>query len=386
MLKAANRLSSIEPFRVMALLARANELAEAGHDVIHLEVGEPDFETPRPIVTAGQRALESGYTRYTDARGIPALREKISAHYATRHNLQIASDRIFVTAGASGGLLLLTSLLVNAGNNLLMTDPGYPCNRHFLTAIGAEGKLVPVSEETGYQLTPDLVNSYWDDQTAGILLASPANPTGAVLSSEELISLTEAVNEHNGLTIVDEIYHGLTYDNESAASVLSIDDNAFVVNSFSKYFGMTGWRLGWVVVPASLSTDLEKLAQNLFICPATLSQHAALAAFDSDSIEIMESQRLEFEARRNYLLPALRNLGFKIPHSPAGAFYIYAGLPDGFDDSELFCHNLLENYHVAVTPGTDFGMSKADSSVRFSYAVSLEKLQEAVRRIEQMLS
>ena len=385
-MNVAHRLESIQPFRVMALLARANELAQEGHDVIHMEVGEPDFPTPDPIVAAGHAALREGRGRYTDARGTPELRNRIAEHYASVFGVEIAPSRIFVTAGASGGLLLLTSLLVNPGENLLMTDPGYPCNRHFLTNIGAEGRLVPVDETTDYQLNAEIVAKHWDSSTRGVLIASPANPTGSILDASLLSALDKLVVSRDGALIVDEIYQGLVYGDQEPTTVLSVSDSAFVINSFSKYFGMTGWRLGWVVIPESCSAALEKLAQNLFICPSALSQHAALAAFEPASIGIMEAQRRELEARRDYLVPALKALGFVVPTEPVGAFYVYAGLPQGYNNSEAFCEMLLEKYHVAITPGTDFGFHHADQRVRFSYAVSIDRLEEAVNRIGKMLS
>lgn len=369
----------------MELLARANELEADGRDVIHLEVGEPDFDTPAPIVEAGIQALKDGSTRYTDARGTPALRQAIADHYRLQDGIEISADRIFVTAGGSGGLLLLSALLLDPGDTLLMSDPGYPCNRHFMTAFNADAILVPVSPEDNYQLTPQSIDRYWASSTRGALVASPANPTGSVLSVANFRDLADAVSSRGGFLIVDEIYQGLVYENHLSGSVLSRVPDAIVVNSFSKYFGMTGWRLGWVVVPEALIPGLLKLAQNLFICPSTIAQEAALAAFNPESIRIMEKQKAAFVERRNFLVPALRDLGFSIPQMPAGAFYVYAGLPEGSQDAETFCHQLLEEHFVAVTPGTDFGFHEADRFVRMSYARDISRLQEAVRRISVML-
>lgn len=369
----------------MELLARANQLEASGKDVIHLEVGEPDFETPAPIVQAGSRALSAGATRYTDARGLLPLREKISAFYDQSMQLKVEPERVFITAGASGGLLLLSSLLLNPGDNLLMTDPGYPCNRHFLSVVGAEGRLVPVTVNDNYQLNRSLINERWNDHTKGVLVASPSNPTGSVLDKAAYEEVASIVGQKGGLLISDEIYQGLVYDNHAATSALGVSSDAFVVNSFSKYFGMTGWRLGWVVVPPAFGPDLEKLAQNLFICPSSIAQTAALEAFSAESFEIMEQQRAAFETRRNFLVPALQALGFDIAQVPAGAFYIYAGLPPGVDDAELFCTRLLEEQYVAITPGTDFGAFRADQHVRISYARDIDRLREAVERIERVL-
>ena len=370
----------------MELLARANELASLGHNVIHLEVGEPDFDTPAPILAAGVRAILEGKTKYTDARGTPELRQAISSFYKISLGIEVKTERIFVTAGASGGLLMLSALLLNPGENLLMPDPGYPCNRHFLSSFNAEGLLVPVDADQNYQLTPSLIEQYWTKTTRGILVASPANPTGSILSQASIMGLGEAVRKKDGIMIVDEIYQGLVYENQSSGSALVHVPEAIIVNSFSKYFGMTGWRLGWVVVPEEISTDLEKLAQNLFICPSSIAQEAALSAFDPESIAIMEAQKNELAVRRNYLVPALKKLGFEIPLMPAGAFYIYAGLPEKAPNAEKFCHRLLESYYVAVTPGTDFGFHNADRAIRISYARDLSQLKEAVYRIGEMLS
>jgi len=381
----ARRLEEIEPFKVMELMARANELSALGHDVIHLEVGEPDFATPQPIVDEAKRGLSRGMTKYTDARGTPELRKAISLYYAKRFNVDIETDRIFVTAGASGGLLLLIGLLVNSGENLLLADPGYPCNRNFLSNYEAEGRLVPVSPDDNYQLTAKLVTTWWNEQTKGVLVASPSNPTGSVLSVKELHEIYASVKARDGVLLVDEIYQGVSEKQANVHTALGIGDDLFVINSFSKFFGMTGWRLGWVVVPKECSPDLEKLAQNLFICPSAIAQHAALSAFSESAMKILEQQRVEFSQRRKFLVPALRELGFKIPKDPEGAFYVYCGLPDEVEDAEDFCARLLETEFVAITPGTDFGFHQAERKVRISFARNLDQLEEAVTRIARAL-
>ena len=381
----AKKLSKISPFQVMEILARAKELEGRGHDVIHLEVGEPDFGTPTPILSAGIRAISEGRTGYTDAKGLPELRQKISDFYGMSLGVEVDHERIFVTAGASGGLLMLATLLLDPGENWLMTDPGYPCNRHFLSSLNAEGLLVPVDSSNNYQLSPRLIKEYWNKYTRGILIASPANPTGSILSQSEAKKLWDVVQSKGGVLLVDEIYHGLIYERTGAASVLAQLPEAIVINSFSKYFGMTGWRLGWVVVPAEIAKELEKLAQNLFICPSAIAQEAALNAFEPESLAIMELQKKELAARRDYLVPALKALGFEIPLMPAGAFYIYAGLPSNAPDAEEFCIRLLEEHFVAVTPGTDFGFYKSARFVRFSYVQNLLRLKTAVSRIGAML-
>ncbi len=379
------RSQAIEPFHVMALLARANELQAAGHDVIHLEIGEPDFVTAAPIIAAGQAALANGHTRYTAARGLPQLREAISGFYQQRYQLHIDPKRILITPGGSGALLLATSLLVDPGKHWLMADPGYPCNRHFLRLIEASAQLVPVGPEVRYQLTPDLIAEHWQPDSVGALVASPANPTGTVLSREELRALSQAINARNGHLVVDEIYHGLTYGID-ARSVLEVDNEAFVLNSFSKYFGMTGWRLGWLVAPEAAVSELEKLAQNLYISAPSVAQYAALACFEPATIDIFEQRRHAFSQRRDFLLPALRQLGFKIAVEPEGAFYLYADISAFGGDAYAFCQHFLETEFVAFTPGLDFGHHQARQHVRFAYTQDLPRLQQAVERIARGLS
>ena len=378
------RSRAIEPFHVMALLARANELQAAGHDVIHLEIGEPDFTTAEPIVRAGQAALGAGHTRYTAARGLPQLREAIARFYADRYRLSIDPERILITPGGSGALLLATSLLVDPGKHWLLADPGYPCNRHFLRLVEGAAQLVPVGPEVRYQLTPELVERFWSADSVGALVASPANPTGTLLERDELAALSQSLKQRGGHLVVDEIYHGLTYGCE-AASVLEVDDEAFVLNSFSKYFGMTGWRLGWLVAPPAAVGELEKLAQNLYISAPSMAQHAALACFEPETLVILEQRRGEFAARRDYLLPALRELGFRIAVEPQGAFYLYADISAFGGDAFAFCRHFLETEHVAFTPGIDFGRYQADQHVRFAYTQSLPRLQQAVERIARGL-
>ncbi|AYF90087.1 pyridoxal phosphate-dependent aminotransferase [Pseudomonas sp. JS3066] len=378
------RSRAIEPFHVMALLARANELQAAGHDVIHLEIGEPDFTTAEPIIQAGQAALAAGHTRYTAARGLPQLREAIAGFYASRYRLNIDPDRILITPGGSGALLLASSLLVDPGKHWLLADPGYPCNRHFLRLVEGGAQLVPVGPETRYQLTPQLVERHWDADSVGALVASPANPTGTVLHLDDLAALSQTLRARGGHLVVDEIYHGLTYGMD-ASSVLEVDDDAFVLNSFSKYFGMTGWRLGWLVAPADAVPELEKLAQNLYISAPSMAQYAALACFEPRTLEIFEQRREEFARRRDFLLPALRELGFRIAVEPEGAFYLYADISAFGGDAYAFCRHFIETEHLAFTPGLDFGRYQAGHHVRFAYTQSLPRLDEAVQRLARGL-
>jgi len=379
--KYAERVRKIEPFRVMDIVARAAALEAEGHDVVHMEVGEPDFPTPGAIVKAGQKALTAGKTKYTTAQGLPELRECISQQYMDWYGISIDPSRIFVTTGGSAALLLVTAMLLNVDEGFLMTDPGYPCNRHFLHAFEAEPQLVPVTADDHFQLTPALIERHWKDNTRGALIASPANPTGAVIARKDLEQIANAIKERNGYLVVDEIYHGLVYGDVAQDSVLSIDPSAFVVNSFSKYFGMTGWRLGWMVVPPDAVKIAEKLSQNLFICPSSVAQYAALGAFSTDAKNEMERNKAEFKKRRDFLVPALRKLGFGVPLMPEGAFYVYAKLPAGLGSSEAFAQSLLEQHHVAITPGTDFGTYLAEDYARFSYSQDLETLRKGVERI-----
>ncbi|EMF59666.1 pyridoxal phosphate-dependent aminotransferase [Stenotrophomonas maltophilia] len=380
----SRRSHEIAPFHVMSLLARAQALEQAGHDVIHLEIGEPDFTTAEPIVRAGQAALAAGHTRYTAARGLPALRQAISGFYRSHYGLDVDPERILVTPGGSGALLLASSLLVDPGRHWLLADPGYPCNRHFLRLVEGGAQLVPVGPDTAYQLTPSLVEQHWNADSVGALVASPANPTGTVLSADELAALSKTLHARGGHLVVDEIYHGLTYGLD-APSVLQVDDSAFVLNSFSKYFGMTGWRLGWLVAPPAAVPDLEKLAQNLYISASSIAQHAALACFSAESMAIFEQRREAFRQRRDFLLPALRELGFRIEVEPQGAFYLYADVSAFTDDAQAFCAHFLETEHVAFTPGLDFGFHRANQHVRLAYTQEVPRLQEAVARIARGL-
>lgn len=380
----SRRSHEIAPFHVMSLLARAQALEQAGHDVIHLEIGEPDFTTAEPIVRAGQAALAAGHTRYTAARGLPALRQAISGFYRSHYGLDIDPERILVTPGGSGALLLASSLLVDPGRHWLLADPGYPCNRHFLRLVEGGAQLVPVGPDTAYQLTPSLVEQHWNADSVGALVASPANPTGTVLSADELAALSKTLHARGGHLVVDEIYHGLTYGLD-APSVLQVDESAFVLNSFSKYFGMTGWRLGWLVAPPAAVPDLEKLAQNLYISASSIAQHAALACFSDEAMSIFEQRREAFRQRRDFLLPALRELGFRIEVEPQGAFYLYADVSAFTDDAQAFCAHFLETEHVAFTPGLDFGFHRANQHVRLAYTQEVPRLQEAVARIARGL-
>jgi len=377
-------MAEIEPFHVMALLARARELEAQGRSIIHMEIGEPDFPTPEPVIRAGVRALESGEHFYTPTPGLPQLREAIAGYYLSRYGVGISASRILVTTGASAALMLACAALIDPGDEVLLADPGYPANRHFVRVVEGVPRAVPVDAASGYQLAPTHLERHWGPRTAAALVASPSNPTGTLISTERLAAMVEIVRGKGGTLIVDEIYHGLVYEGEYTTAAAFADD-VFVINSFSKYFNMTGWRLGWMVVPEAYAPEIDKLAQNLYLAAPTPAQHAALAAFEPETLAILEKRRQEFQARRDYLVPALRGLGFDIPVMPQGAFYIYAGCSRLTKDSLGFARELLERAGVAITPGIDFGANAPERHVRFAYANSIERLREGVSRIAAFL-
>jgi aspartate/methionine/tyrosine aminotransferase len=381
---SAPRLADIAPFHVMELLARAKELEAEGRDIIHMEVGEPDFPTPAPILAAARNFLEDGKVFYTPALGLPELREAISRFYQERYGVEVPARRIAITAGASGALTLALACLAAPGSEWLLTDPGYPCNRHFVRAFEGVPVNIPVGPASNFQPTLDDLEKHWTPQTRGALFASPANPTGTMLSATELAAIANFVRQRDGQLIIDEIYHGLTYEGD-APTALAAGDDIFVVQSFSKYFQMTGWRLGWLVIPEAFVRDVEKLAQNLFISASTPAQHAALAAFQPETIALLETRRAEFKARRDYLAPALEAIGFRITAQPQGAFYLYADCSALTDDSFSFAKRVLEESGVAITPGIDFGQHRAGNHIRFAYTNSRERLAEGVERIRQLI-
>jgi aspartate/methionine/tyrosine aminotransferase len=383
------RSQAISPFHVMDILAQAKLREQQGHDVIHMEVGEPDFDTPQPIIEAGIAALKAGHTHYTPALGLPELREAIAEWYNQRYNIKLSANRVVVTPGASGALLLVMGALAEQGSQVLLADPGYPCNRNFARFVEAQAMSIHVAASENYQLTARDIDKYWTDSTALALVASPSNPTGTLLSEDELGALSASIKAKKGQLVVDEIYHGLTYDGITAQTALAINQDAFVINSFSKYFGMTGWRLGWLVVPDVYVETMDRLAQNLFLAAPTMSQYAALAAFSPDTIDILEHRRGIFEQRRNALLPALRGSGFDIPVTPEGAFYLYANcetlLTKQYPDSMALSKFLLNEANVAITPGLDFGQNQPDLHCRFAYTRDTQRLLEAVERINTVL-
>jgi aspartate/methionine/tyrosine aminotransferase len=383
-LPRAARLDEIEPFHVMELLKMAAALEQTGRSVIHMGIGEPDFPAAPPVLQAAATAIAAGALPYTHAVGLPALREAISVHYRQRFGLEVAAERIVVTAGASGALLLACAALVGRDDEVLMPDPSYPCNRHFVTAFEGRARLIPSGPAQRFQLSASMVREHWRSSTKGVLLASPSNPTGTSIASQELRDIAAFVRVQGGFTLVDEIYQGLSYD-APPFSALSLGEDIIVINSFSKYFSMTGWRLGWLVVPPAMISAVEKLAQNFFICASTLAQHAALACFTPEATEIFEQRKSEFRRRRDYLVPQLLRLGFEIPVLPDGAFYVYADCSRFSDDADAFTRQILQETGVVMTPGLDFGTQDVRRYLRVSYATSLQNLQEAVRRLEVYL-
>lgn len=383
--RLAARTTDISPFRVVEVMERAWMLERSGRSVIRLCVGEPDFGTPPSVVDAAKRSLDAGAVHYTSSLGLPPLRDAISAYYADRFGLDVPARRIVITSGASGALLLALAATVDRDDEILLADPGYPCNRHFVRTFEGRSAPVPVGPETAYQLTADLVDRNWTDATRGVLAASPANPTGTTIPAGELASIVAAAQARGGVAYVDEIYGELVFDTP-ASTVLSATDDVFVVNSCSKSFGMTGWRVGWLVCPDWAHDAVEALAQNLYIAPPTPSQWAARAAFTPEVWEIVADRRAQFRARRDLLVDGLTTLGFHIPVLPAGAFYVYADCSDLADDSSELVSRLLEEAGVAITPGNDFGNHRAGAHVRFSTTRPLDQLTEALERMARVLS
>ena len=406
-MRIATRAQRIEPFYVMevakAASTMAQNLADSTSPMIFLNIGEPDFTAPPLVQAAAARAIAQGCTQYTQATGLPALRESLSDWYRSRFNADVSPSRIIITAGASAALQLACLALIEAGDEVLMPDPSYPCNRHFVSAADGNAVLVPTTADERFQLTHDKVEAAWTAKTRGVLLASPSNPTGTSIAPEELQRIHEFVHAQGGVTMIDEIYLGLSYEENFGHSALcmpgDLGQSVISINSFSKYFNMTGWRLGWLVVPEALAPVIERMAQNLFICASTIAQHAALACFEPDSLAEYDRRRAEFKARRDYFIPELNRLGLTVPVMPDGAFYAYAdctqlaerwrlqpGKPDGTGGSWDFAFELMQRAHIAVAPGRDFGRAAPERFVRFSTASSMAHLKEAIARLEGLLA
>ncbi len=393
--RLAGRLEHIEPFYVMELAKAAQRIAESpacdpaqgGEPMVFLNIGEPDFTAASAVQAAAAAALAGGRTQYTQATGLEPLRRRIAAWYGQRFGVAVDPGRIVVTAGASAALQLVCMALFEAGDEVLMPDPSYPCNRHFVAATGATARLLPAGPGARFQLDAAGVRAAWTPATRGVLLASPGNPTGTSIDPAEMAAIAAAVAERGGVTLVDEIYLGLSYDERYSHTALGLPggDDIVSINSFSKYFGMTGWRLGWLVLPPWLVGPVERLAQNLYICPSTLAQHAALACFEPDSLAEYERRRAEFRRRRDFVVPALEALGLPVPVMPDGAFYAWFDCSRHADSSWAFCQRLMQNAHVALTPGRDFGPHAAERYVRLSFASSLPTLHTAIERLRREL-
>ena len=382
--RLSKRSSNLSPFFVMDILAQAKKMSQQGRAIFHMEVGEPDFPTAGSIIDAGIDALRQFKTHYTPALGIAELRNAIAEYYDRKFSVKIDPQRVIITPGASGALQLTIACLLDTGENMLLSDPGYPANRNIAEVLAAEAIAIPVTAESHYQLNAELVAKYWNQKTRAAIVATPSNPTGTLLPKKQLIELCQFIDQNKGKLIVDEIYQGLVYDADDYTA-LAVSDECFVINSFSKYFGMTGWRIGWMVVPENYVGAIDRIAQNIFLAPPTVSQHAALTALKKETQIELDARRDEFKRRRDFLVPALEQLGFEIAVKPQGAFYIYADCERFTDDSFSWAKQLLNEQGVAITPGIDFGTYQANKHCRFAYTQSLEILEQAVDKIASFI-
>jgi len=376
MIKFAHRLEEIQPFYVMDLLAKAKKMQQQGEDIIHLEVGEPDFPTPDLIKQAGIKAINDSELFYTPSQGLIELRNEIASYYKKTFSVIVNPNNIAITAGASAALLMVMGALLNPDDELMLCDPGYPCNLNFARFLSAKINRVNVEQSSLYQLTADKVKQNWTSATKVVLIASPSNPTGTLISQAELKKIYDFVSAKGGTLLVDEIYQALVYDIKPETA-LSISSNIIIINSFSKYFQMTGWRLGWCVLPDEMLNSIDKLSQNLYLAPSTPAQWAAIKAFTVETLAVLEQRRNIFKQRRDFLYKKLLDLGFTIAVKPAGAFYLYADCSRFTEDSMQFCYDILKHTGVAITPGIDFGVNNADHYVRFSYTQDIKRLDDA---------
>lgn len=379
----SRRLASIAPFHVMEFVKEAQRLEALGHDVIHLSIGEPDFKAVDAVQRALHEAVDLGRTGYTPALGIPELRAAIAGFQSVTLNAPVDPSRIMVTAGASAALQLVFQAILNPGDEVLLADPAYPCNANFIRAADGVPKLLACGPEQRFQLQAEQVAQAWGPRTRAVLVASPGNPTGTSITWEALEQLYQTVQARGGTLIVDEIYLGLS-DAQERRSAAALGPDVIVINSFSKYFAMTGWRLGWLVLPAHWIGDFERLAGNLFICASALSQYAALGCFTADSLLEHERRREAFRSRRAAMAAALPQLGFEVPVEPDGAFYVYARCTR-HGPSDALAHKILAEAHVCVVPGLDFGPAWAQDYLRFSCATSQSRIDEALHRIQRLL-
>ncbi len=387
--RVSRRARGVAPFYAMEFAKQAAALSAQGHDVVKLSLGEPDFGAPPAVVAAMRDVMDGRPMTYTAALGLPALREAVAGFYGAQHGVEVDPGRIVVTAGASAALVLATAALVDPGDEVLIGDPSYPCNRQIVESFGAEVTLVPTTAASRFQLDAAAVRAHWTDRTRGVMVATPSNPTGTSVPADELAALCDLARERDAWRLVDEIYLDLGDHDERGRpprSALSFDPGAVVINSFSKYFGMTGWRLGWCVVPETLVPALERLAQNYFLCASAPAQHAALACFTPESLAVCEARRVEFGARRALVLDGLARIGLPVPVPPDGAFYVYFDVSGTGLTSWEFCERALREAHVALTPGRDFGTHTADTHVRLSYAASADELREGIARLGKFLT
>jgi aspartate/methionine/tyrosine aminotransferase len=380
----AARTHDTVTFHAVELFKEASALQRAGIDIISLGVGEPDFTAAPLVVEAMERAARAGLSGYSAPAGIPELREAITGFYASHLGVRLDPARVIVTSGASGALMLAAMALVNPGDEILMPDPCYPPNRNFIGAAGGVTKLIPTTAANRFQLSSTDIEQNWGPATRGVLIASPSNPTGTSIQREELDKIIRAVHARNGYVMMDEIYLSLSYDGQRQ-SALALNDNVIILNSFSKYFNMTGWRLGWMVVPQHMVAPIEKMAASLVICAPTLAQHGAIACFEPESLALFEQRRLAFKQRRDFLVPALEAIGISVPVKPDGAFYVYGDISKHSQDSSVFSSALLHGARVAAVPGLDFGPAHAAHTMRFAYTTGLDRLEEAVQRMKTYL-
>ncbi|MGW2384114.1 pyridoxal phosphate-dependent aminotransferase [Streptomyces sp. NPDC001658] len=387
--RISRRAQAVAPFYAMEFGKHAAALEAEGHHVVRLNLGEPDFGAPPAVREAMREVMDGRPMAYTAALGLPALRQAIAGFYADQHDVEVDPSRVVVTAGASAALVLATAALVDPGDEVLIADPSYPCNRQIVESFGARVGLVPTTAATRFQLDTASVRAHWTDGTRGLMIATPSNPTGTSVPADELAALCGLARERGAWRIVDEIYLNLGDHDERGRpprSALSYDPDAVVINSFSKYFGMTGWRLGWCVVPEVLVPAMERLAQNYFLCASTPAQHAALSCFTAESLAVCESRRVEFGERRALVLDGLERIGLPVPVPPDGAFYVYFDVSGTGLSSWELCERALREAHVALTPGRDFGVGTADSHVRLSYAASAGDLREGIARLGKFLA
>lgn len=384
MSQLAQRTESVMPFYAVEMFKQAAVLSAQGRDIISLGIGEPDFTAPPQVVETLNRAAEAGLSGYTSPAGLPLLRETIAHHYEERYGAPVDPGRIIVTAGASGALMLAAMALINPGDEVLLPDPSYPANQNFVIAAGGVPRLIPAQAEQRFHLSADDIRQHWGPRSRGVLIASPSNPTGTTIEREALRELIAEVRARGGFIIMDEIYLGLYYE-DTPSSALTLDDDIVIINSFSKYFHMTGWRLGWLIAPQWMIPAMDKLASNLCICAPSLAQHAAISCFEPEVLSIYEKRRLSFKQRRDYLLPELERLGLNVPVKPDGAFYIYLDISRYSRDSDDFAQRLLHGPGIATVPGRDFGPAHAATSLRLSYATRLDRLEEAIARLEAWL-